>query len=215
MLPRGGYDDLERLARAGLNAPDALLEPCPEGLDGVEFGGVRWKKPEGGADCLDGLADAVRVMGREIVQYDDVPDPEHGHEELGHESKEHLCTRRGLNHAEREHAGSGHGPEHRDDPTSVPRDLAHDRLATWRAAMAASHRDVDTRFVDEDQASFGLALLPPEEGFALGLDVWAVALRCDESLFFRVYPSRFTPLTAADRLTSKPITLLHLLASSS
>lgn len=182
------------------------------GLSSGEYGGRnQMRAPAPSMACFTGsILCAVRLSMTTTS-----PGRSWGNEHLRDESEKHLARSPGFDEAEPKDSCAGDGTQDGDDTSPVSGDFVDDHTAAGRSSTGARHGHVDTGFVDEDKATVSTSLLLREKGFASREHVRPISLGGYERLFLSVYPRRLTLRTVAERLTTKPIAMLHRTASSS
>lgn len=123
-----------------------------EGLfDGIQIGAVGWQVDDLCAHGFDRFANAGNLVGREVVENQDVPLPERGRELLLHIGQEDGAVHWSIND---ERSGESAGPQARHKRRCFPMTMRHvidQPLTTPGAAEAASHLGVGACFVEKHQ----------------------------------------------------------------
>src|ERR1700691_4187322 len=164
------------------------LQLRPSVLDRIEVGRVARKEDEARTSGLHQIAYACGLVGTELVENDDVAGLQLGSEALLDVGVEGASVHRPVEHHRRDDAFERQRCRHRDVVAPVLRNRVACTLADGRARIRASHREVDPRFVDEEQSCGTTDDPSTNEALALTLDLWAVRFGRVETLFLRDMP---------------------------
>jgi hypothetical protein len=144
---------VKRLARARLGGTQERLDLGPAPLDRVQVGRVRRQVEQPRPFCRDGLLHACRLVRRQIIRHHDVALTKRGAQHLLHVGPEYVGVGRALDRHDRFQPRVGERPSYRHVLPVVLRGAAQHALTTRRSAIEASHREIDTRLVDELDAA--------------------------------------------------------------
>jgi len=178
--------ELAKRPRACLSQQGLQLRPSV--LDRIEVGRVARKEDETCAASLDQIAHPHDLVRAEFVENDDVPRSQLGSEALLDIRFEGAPVHRSVEHHRRDDAVERQRRGHRDVVAPVLRDGIACTLADGRARIRASHREIDARFVDEEEPSGAADDPSTDEALALSLDLGAVRFGRVETLFLRDMP---------------------------
>ena len=179
----GGEGAGGRLAQERLQLGEGLL-------DRVEVGAVGRQEEQRCAGLFDRSACRRHLVGRQVIEHDNVARDEGWHEQALDPSGEGRAVHGAVDQHRR---GQPVEPQSGDEGCRLPvavRDRRPAALAAWAAAAQARHLGRSPGLVDEDEPrgiEVGLVLKP---GLALGLHVDPVLLAGVRRLFLNVTPWR-------------------------
>ena len=144
----------EVLDRPRPHASDVVLGECPQQLDGIEVGRIRWLVGDCGASALDQLLHPGDLVCSDVVHDNDVTRLKCRNQEVLQEHQEGGPVDSPREH----HGGQQSGPRHRtDDSVMGAMNWGNDdsRGASSTVSVAPGHCSVRACLVNEDQPRLG------------------------------------------------------------
>ena len=181
------------------------LDLRPTGFNGRQVRRVGRQVQQPGAAASNGLLDARRLMGAQIVHHDDISGHEGGAQHLLDIGTKDLG---GSTTADGHHglqAVDAEGAQHRDIRPVVLGHAADDPLPWESAAIQPGKGQIDARFINKLQAPAIERRQPLAVDCPRLRDVCRVALRRVERLFLRGKPRRCSTRHMVGTLTRTPV----------
>ena len=182
-VARAACDPTQRVCRSRSDLADVLLLERPSRFDRVQVRGVWGQIQHADAVGPARRSDAGIVVGAQVVHDEHVPAPEL-REQVGRKPGDKANPIRGRKH------GPEHDPAlHADRPKQRERGapIHRDGVDVFRAALhprvTPAHRQVHTRFVEEDQTLDGNPSDRGQERAALRLDIGPVRFQRPAAFF--------------------------------